>query len=331
MAPNSAPTPSCPAKSLVGSRRDQRRHRPGAARASRRQGLPLRPLPRGSSLPGSGHPRHGRALRPRHGRGEGGAVRRPGNGPDPRRLRPDPQRLRRRPAQHPRRSTSTSTARTSPSTRPAAAPLTSAGVLNGGGADPANAGGVQHLPGQHSVPDHATATRSASGRSCPPRLYGGKKATKRSPAPEVPRRPHRPRRRRQHRPRRRHPAALPVPRPVAHPHDLHPRPAGRARLPGGLDLRLRPGADAAARRRTGRPRLPGLLQPRTAGPAGRPAGPGERAAARRHQRRQGADQERLLPGARRAGEQVHADDEGRQARPAGQLARPLREARRSRS
>src|SRR4029077_4074799 len=69
-----------------------------------------------------------------------------------------------------------------------------------------------------------------------------------------------------------------------------------------------------------------LLQPRTAGPARRPQGAGERAAARRHQRRQGADQERLLPGARRAGEQVHADDEGGQARPPGKLARSLREA-----
>ena len=43
-------------------RRDRRRHRPGAAPHSRRQGLPLRPLSRGPSLPGSRHPRHGRAL-----------------------------------------------------------------------------------------------------------------------------------------------------------------------------------------------------------------------------------------------------------------------------
>ena len=39
----------------------RRRHRPRAVQ-DRRQGLPLRPLPRGSSLPGSGHPRHGRPV-----------------------------------------------------------------------------------------------------------------------------------------------------------------------------------------------------------------------------------------------------------------------------
>ncbi len=45
----------------AGNGGDRRRHRP-AAPADPRQGLPLRPLPRGPSLPGSAHPRHGRAV-----------------------------------------------------------------------------------------------------------------------------------------------------------------------------------------------------------------------------------------------------------------------------
>ena len=74
---------------------------PGAAPAPAhrlRQGLPRRPLPRGAAVPGSDHPRHGRAVRPRHGRGAGGAVRRPGDGSGQGEHRPASPRLRRRPA-----------------------------------------------------------------------------------------------------------------------------------------------------------------------------------------------------------------------------------------
>ena len=52
---------SCPAKSLVGTATIAAGTGP-APLHDHRQGLPLRPLPRGSSLPGSRHPRHGRAV-----------------------------------------------------------------------------------------------------------------------------------------------------------------------------------------------------------------------------------------------------------------------------
>ena len=83
----------------------RQRHGRQPAAARRRFRLPARPSSpgptRGSAFPGGGHPRHGRAVRPRHGRGEGGAVRRSRDRAGPRGLRPDPACLRRRHARHP--------------------------------------------------------------------------------------------------------------------------------------------------------------------------------------------------------------------------------------
>ena len=72
-------------------------------------------------------------------------------------------------------------------------------------------------------------------------------------------------------------------------------------------------------------RLPGSGQHRQwpAGPARRSPRPGQHPPARRHQLQQGAAEDRLPDGPRRAGEQVRADHEGRQARPARQHPRPL--------
>ncbi len=91
---------SCPESSLIGDATVDCRERP-LAPADQRQSLPHRSLRRGTSLPGDRHPRHGRALRSRHGRGAGGVAPEPGNGPGRSDLGPDPTRLRRRPARHP--------------------------------------------------------------------------------------------------------------------------------------------------------------------------------------------------------------------------------------
>ncbi len=204
-------------------------------------------------------------------------------------------------------------------------PLSRAGTLHGGGADPANPAAFSAFA--VSTPFQTSDCGALGFRpKLFTRLFGGRKATKRNQHPKfravlvaregdanICR------------------AALTLPHSQfldqSHIRTICTRVQLAAeRLPEGGDLRLRAGEDAAARRRTGGAGLPDLLQQRTAGPARRPQGPGQRAAARRDQRRQGADQERLLPGARRAGEQVRADDERRQARPPGQLPRPLRPA-----
>ena len=209
-------------------------------------------------------------------------------------------------------------------------PLASAGVLNGGGADPANPAAFSAFP--VSTPFQTSDCDALRFRpKLFTRLYGGRKSTRRAQHPKfravlvardgdanISR------------------AALTLPHSQfldqSHIRTICTRVQLAAHAcPQAADLWLRAGADAAARRRTRRPRVPGLLRQSAAGPSGRPQGPGQRAAARRHRLRQGADQERLLPRARCAGEQVRADDEGRQARPPGQLARPLRRTAPSRS
>ena len=208
-----------------------------------RQGLPRGPLQRGASLPGSRHPRHGRAVRPRHGRGAGGAVRRPGNGPDPRRLRPDPARLRRRPARHPlgRRRRSTGQDFTLNPTN--CAPLATAAIAARRRRQPGQPGGLQLLPGQRPLPGAAAASALASGRSCSLRCSAATQARARtrscgrssSPAPATPT------------------SAAPrspcrkslIPRPGAHREGLHPGPVRRRRLPG----RTRSTATPTPRRR----------------------------------------------------------------------------------
>ena len=120
---------SCPDKSLVGVATISAGSR-HLADPDQGQGLPRRPLQGRAALAGGDHPGRRRALRPRHRRGPGGALRRPRNGPDPRRLGPDPRRLRRRQARASARSTSTPTRRTS-SINP-----TSCGKLATDGVDP---------------------------------------------------------------------------------------------------------------------------------------------------------------------------------------------------
>ena len=57
-----AASPSCPADSLVGSAAIASGSGPEPFHIESRQSLPRRPLPRGSPVPGSDHPRHGRAV-----------------------------------------------------------------------------------------------------------------------------------------------------------------------------------------------------------------------------------------------------------------------------
>ncbi len=146
---------------------------------------------------------------------------------------PIPRRLRRRPAQHPLGRPRTSTARNSPSTRPAATRSPPPARCNGGGADPANPAAFSCLPGQRPRSRPATATRWTSGRSWSPGCSAARRRRKRAGHPKF-------------RavlaaregdaniaPRGADPAALRVPRPGPHRHDLHPGPARRQRLPGG--------------------------------------------------------------------------------------------------
>ena len=203
-------------------------------------------------------------------------------------------------------------------------PLVSAGVLNGGGADPANPAAFSAFP--VSI---AFQTTECGGARLPAEAVDPavrrEEEDQAGPAPEIPRRPHRPQWRRQHRPRRAHPLARALPRPVPHPHDLHPCPARCGQLPEGRDLRLR----AAPRRRCSTIRssgpvyltssnnpLPDLLvdlrgqvDVRLRGVISTAKNAGSRPSSL---------------GARRAGQQVHDHDERRQTRPPGQLARPLR-------
>ena len=79
--------------------------------------------------------------------------------------------------------------------------------------------------------------------------------------------------RRQHRLGPGRPAPQRVPRPGPHPHDLHPRPVRRKRLPQRRDLRLCQGDHALARQTARRPGLPALLLPQAARRSRRPERP----------------------------------------------------------
>ena len=96
-----AASPSCPADSLVGSASITSGSGPEPLRIDSGKAFLAGPYNGRSPLAGSDHPRHGRAVRSRHGRGQGGAVRRPEDRPGDSRHRPDPARLRRRPARRP--------------------------------------------------------------------------------------------------------------------------------------------------------------------------------------------------------------------------------------
>ena len=178
-------------------RRRQRRRRHGPLAAEdRRQGLPRRSLPGRAALAGRGHAGGRRAFRPRHRRRPRAALRRPGDGPDPRRHRRDPGRLRRRQARHPLdRVNINKDEFTLNGTN--CRKFATAGVLKGGGADPTN-----------------PAAFSSFGVSDPVQLDGCDGAqvpaeTEPAPvrrdqagqAPETARGPQGARRRRQHRPR----------------------------------------------------------------------------------------------------------------------------------
>ena len=172
-----AASPSCPATSLVGSASVNAGSGPAPLQiegkvflAGPYQGAPL-------SL-AVDHPRHGRAVRSRHGRGEGGAVRRPAK-----RRRSTPSRTRSptssaAPCSTSARSTSSSTGRTSRSTRPTARRWRSAATLRGGGADPPTRPPSARLRGLGSVPGRTAARSSASGRSSHLRLFGGTRRAK---------------------------------------------------------------------------------------------------------------------------------------------------------
>ena len=230
-------------------------------------------------------PARGRPLRRRHGRRPGRARPRP-------RDRRSPGRRLRAPIRSPTSSrgsrsrsgtcASTSTARTSPSTRPRCEPSEHPGDdlrrLRGrlqprrrrpAGPPGPLPGGQLRPPGLQAQPLAAPQGRHQPRR--PPRPQGGVA---------------RPGGRCQHRGRRRPPAALGLPRPGPHPHDLHPRPVRRRGLPHRGRLRPRQGLHPAARRAPGRPDLPALLQQQAARPGRRPA---------RHRRHRGLGPHRLDP------------------------------------
>ena len=175
-------------------RRGRRRQRPEPA-PRQWQGLPRRPLPRGPPFPGSRHPRHGRAVRSRHGRGEGGAVRRPGDGPGPRRLGPDPARLRRRPARSPLGRGQRSTGPKFSLNGTNCSPLAVGGTLRGGGANPLDPGRLRLTGGLDSVP----AQRLRRARLPAEALHAHSSAGPSGQEPEAAGGARRPRRRRQHR------------------------------------------------------------------------------------------------------------------------------------
>ena len=237
-------------------RRRQRHRRVRAlADPDRRQGLPRGPLQGRTALPGGRYPRHGRALRSRHGRGQGGAVRRPRNGAGQRGLRSAPARLRRRPARHPldRGAHRPTGFLAQPD------PLCAAG----GRGDAARRRGRSERPGvlQRLRRDQLLPGARLQGAGLPSEALPA--LVRRPPPVEEPEAAGGPRGaawRRQHRPRRGHPAARADPRPGQPVEGLHPGAVRRRGLPEEVDLRLRAGLHAAARRAAQGPRLPALLQ-----------------------------------------------------------------------
>ena len=96
--------------------------------------------------------------------------------------------------------------------------------------------------------------------------------------------------------------------------------------PQSVDLRPGRSEDAAAQQPAEGPRLPGGRRPQAARPGRRPARPGEHPGARSARLPGRRDQDRFLPDAGRSGEQVHPQHGRRQEEPPGQLDQPLREA-----
>ena len=296
-----------------------------------RQGLPRRPLPRLRPLDRGDHRRQGRALRPRHRCRAPGAEGQPRNRRSLRRrhrIGPDPPHHQRHPGPpqgHPRLRRQAKfrlepdllqenldgfhAARLGPqlrhrSRRPA------------GHGDQPLPGGRLRLLGLHAETGPLGQGRhQARG---PSQVQSG---------PHLPQGPLR-----QHRRRPGHPAPLGVPRHRTHQNDLHPGPVQRrhgprGKVPGCLDLRLRQGDHAAARRTDPGPGLPALLLPQPPRRRRRPAlgqdrrQPGR--ADRLGQRRADPQHLRICP--RRPGNQVHPGTAGRQEGALGQLDQPLQE------
>ena len=226
--------PACPAASQVGSHRDRRRLGPDPL-LRRRQALPRRPLQGRPALAWSRSPRRSpgpstsatsscappsssTANRPGHRQGrpdpadpQGRAAADQGRAgdPRPRQVLAQPDQLR---AQRDHRPTSPATPGPSPDL---SEPLPGRGLRE---------------PRLQAEADGQAERRHQARR--PPGLRRHV---------DFRRRPG------QHQGRPGHPAALGVPRPGPHQHDLHPGAGRRQRLPGGSDLRLRRSDHAAAR------------------------------------------------------------------------------------
>ncbi len=121
-------------------------------------------------------PYHGRAVRSRHGRGEGGAVPRSGNGAaGPRRLGSRARHIRGSQARI--RSADIKVDRPNFTLNPTGCGLLATGVLKGGGAT----GGVQLLRGQRPLPDHGIGALGFRPKLTT-RLFGGRKSDQNAPS-----------------------------------------------------------------------------------------------------------------------------------------------------
>ena len=207
------------------------------------------------------HPGRGRPLRPRHGRGQSGPSRRPRN-------RPHQSGLATRCRRSCRASRSTSGRSTCASSRdrlhlepdllrPDGLLRPGALCLRPGGAlDPALPG--RRLPGPAFKPRLSLRLKGGTKRGDHPSFTATLRMSE--GGANIAARPGRP-------------AALGLPRPGQHPHDLHPRAVRRQGLPQRLGLRLRQGLDPAARSTPAGPRLPALLRQPAARPGRRPERP----------------------------------------------------------
>ena len=243
-----------------------------------RQALPGRPLPRRPAQRGRDHPGRGRPLRPRHRRrprGPDASTRKPPKSkstaphsdPIPHILKGIPLNVRDlrvyvdRPELHPQPDQLRTDRRPR---RPCSAPASTS-------LDPADdvpVGLSSPLPGRRLRPPRLQAEARPEPQ--------GRHQARRPPGPDG--RPHPAPGRRQHRQRLGHPAALGLPRPGPHPHDLHPgavrRRAATAPCPAASIYGHAKALHPAARRTARRPGLPALLHPQPARPGRRPARPG---------------------------------------------------------
>ena len=213
-------------------------------------------------------PARRRPLRPRHRRGQGAALPRSGNGPDPRRLRPDPGCLRRRQARHPLDRGQRQQEGIHPQRDQLLATGHDRGHCNGGGADPTNPATFSSFPVSDPVQLNNCEPLELPAEAEPASLRRHQARQAPAPAGRAPG----PGRRRQHGPRLGRSAARALPRP-GQPGDRSARapssPPTAARRNRSTDKAQR--VHAAARPTARRPGLPALVEQHPARPGRPPA------------------------------------------------------------